>query len=165
MWIVGYNIIIYKKAWEGIGLEKITQTEADAMLTMLKESLTQEITFPTSGQQLEFKVKGKINSNVFAINIYRGKIQKAKYNIGARIEVNGTMLLELHIGATNIHWNPDGEKIIGNHWHIFHNGLERKWAFSAEDIQSDMFVENTIMFLEKFNVVDKPEVIYQQELL
>lgn len=70
MWIVGYNIIIYKKAWEGIGLEKITQTEADAMLTMLKESLTQEITFPTSGQQLEFKVKGKINSNVFAINIY-----------------------------------------------------------------------------------------------
>ena len=58
MWIVGYNIIIYKKAWEGIGLEKITQTEADAMLTMLKESLTQEITFPASGQQLEFKVKG-----------------------------------------------------------------------------------------------------------
>ena len=58
MWIVGYNIIIYKKAWEGIGLEKITQTEADAMLTMLKESLTQEITFPASGQQLEFKVMG-----------------------------------------------------------------------------------------------------------
>lgn len=39
-------------------MEKITQTEADAMLTMLKESLTQEITFPASGQQLEFKVMG-----------------------------------------------------------------------------------------------------------
>lgn len=144
---------------------KITQAEADELLKMLKETLTREIAFPEAGQQLEFKVQSKTASNVFAINIYRGKIQKLKYNIGARIEVNGTMLLELHIGATNIHWNPDGTKIIGNHWHIFHGGLERKWAFPAEDIQSDMFVENTLMFLEKFNVVDKPEVVYQQELL
>ena len=144
---------------------KITQAEADELLKMLKETLTREIAFPETGQQLEFKVQSKTASNVFAINIYRGKIQKLKYNIGARIEVNGTMLLELHIGATNIHWNPDGKKVIGNHWHIFHEGLERKWAFTAEDIQSDRFVENTIMFLEKFNVVDKPEVVYQQELL
>lgn len=146
-------------------MAKITQAEADELLTMLKESLAQEITFPISGQQVEFKVKGQTANNIFAINIYRGKIQKLKYNIGARIEINGTMLLELHVGATNTHRNPDGTKIIGNHWHIFHDGLERKWAFPAEDIQSDRFVENTLMFLEKFNVVDKPDIVYQQELL
>lgn len=146
-------------------LGKITQAEADELLKMLKETLTREIAFPEAGQQLEFKVKSKTASNVFAINIYRGKIQKLKYNIGARIELHGTMLLELHIGATNTHYNPDGEKITGNHWHIFYGGLERKWAFPAEDIQSDKFVENTILFLEKFNVVEQPNVVYQQELL
>lgn len=146
-------------------MTKISQVEADELLRMLKEALVREITFPSSGQQVEFKVKGQTANNIFAVNIYRGKIQKLKYNIGARIEVNGTMLLELHIGATNTHFNPDGEKITGNHWHIFHDGLERKWAFPAEDIQSDKFVENTILFLEKFNVVEQPNIIYQQELL
>lgn len=28
-----------------------------------------------------------------------------------------------------------------------------------------IYKENTIMFLKKFNVVDKPEIVYQQELL
>ena len=148
-----------------MSLEKITQLEADELLNMLKETLTSKINFPERGEQLEFRVKGKTISHIFAINIYRGKIQKLKYNIGARIEINGTMLLELHIGATNVHQNPNGEKVTGNHWHIFYNGLERKWAFPAEDIHSERFIENTILFLERFNVVEKPDVTYQQELL
>lgn len=146
-------------------MEKITQLEADELLNMLKETLIKQINFPERGEQLEFQVKAKTTSHIFAINIYRGKIQELKYNIGARIEINGIMLLELHIGPTNVHWNPNGEKIIGNHWHIFHDGLERKWAFSAEDVHSERFIENTILFLEKFNVVEKPDLTYQQELL
>lgn len=163
MMLLSYNITIRRGEMTMLG--KITQAEADELLKMLKETLTREIAFPEAGQQLEFKVKSKTASNVFAINIYRGKIQKLKYNIGARIELQGTMLLELHIGATNTHCNPNGEKITGSHWHIFHDGLERKWAFPAEDIQSDKFVENTILFLEKFNVVEQPNIVYQQELL
>lgn len=146
-------------------MKKISQAEADEFLRMLKDALIREITFPSSGQQVEFKVKGQTTDNMFTINIYRGKIQKLKYNIGARIDINGIMLLELHIGATNTHVNPNGEKITSNHWHIFYDGVERKWAFPAEDIQSDRFVENTIHFLERFNVVEQPNIIYQQELL
>ena len=41
----------------------------------------------------------------------------------------------------------------------------RDYAFLAEDIHNEMFVENAIMFLEKFNVVEKPTIIQQIEII
>lgn len=42
---------------------------------------------------------------------------------------------------------------------------EEKKAFPAEDIQSDHFVENTILFMKKFNIIEQPAINYQFELL
>lgn len=75
------------------------------------------------------------------------------------------MLLELHINPTTVHYNPDGKKITGSHWHIYTEGFGRAYAFPANDIEADKFVENTITFLEKFNVIDRPNIIYQHEIL
>ena len=76
---------------------KLTDAEARQLLEMTKKSLVQEINFPTRGNEKEFDVVGDTKKDIFAIKIYRGKIQPFKYNIGARIKKNGTMLLELHI--------------------------------------------------------------------
>ena len=84
--------------------------------------------------------------------------------MGARIIKNGILLLELHINPSNIHINPDGEKITGNHWHLYSEEYGRLWAFPAEDIHSEQFTENTISFLNKFNVIDPPVIHYQPEL-
>ena len=75
------------------------------------------------------------------------------------------MLLELHINPTTVHYNPDGEKIISSHWHIYTEEYGRLYAFPADNIQSDAFVENTIAFLTRFNVVEQPTIHYQLELL
>lgn len=75
------------------------------------------------------------------------------------------MLLELHINPGKVHINPDGEKIIGSHWHIYTEEFGRKQAFPAEDLQSDLFVKNTLLFMEKFNIIEKPTVNFQLELL
>lgn len=72
--------------------------------------------------------------------------------------------MELHMNPTGVHRNPDGEKIRGSHWHIYTEEFGRSFAFLADDIQSDSFVENTIYFLTKFNVIEKPNVICQLEL-
>lgn len=85
---------------------------------MVKRTLVSEINFPSKGKAEEFNVVGDSKQDVFAVNIFRGKINRFKYNIGARIIKNGIMLLELHINPSNIHTNPDGEKITGSHWHI-----------------------------------------------
>lgn len=145
--------------------EKLTTAEARRLIEMTKRALIDKIRFPTRGTTEAFDVSGDTKSDLFTINIFRGKIQRAKYNLGARIKKNGIMLLELHIGPTQVHTNPDGEKILGNHWHIYSAEYGRAKAFAASDINEDDFVDNTINFLKTFNVIESPEVLFQLELV
>ena len=143
---------------------ELTQEEAERLIKMVKNALIDTIDFPSRGKTKEFDVIGDTKQDVFSINIYRGKIRPFKYNFGARIKKNGIMLMELHINETSVHCNPDGKKIEGNHWHIYRENYGREFAFPAEDLNSEQFVDNTIMFLERFNVVKQPQVIHQMEI-
>lgn len=71
-------------------------------------------------------------------------------------------------GATkefqNVHINPNGEKITGNHWHVCDEAYGLKWAYPADDLESEQFVENTVAFLSKFHVIKQPQVNFQLEL-
>ena len=148
-----------------MSVEKLTQDEAKRLLEMMKRSLVATIDFPSRGKAKEFDVVGDTKKDVFSISVYRAKIRPFKYNFGARIKKNGIMLLELHISQSAVHRNPDGEKITGSHWHIYTEKYGRDYAFSADDVQSDLFVENAIKFLEEFNVVEKPTIVHQMEIL
>lgn len=85
--------------------------------------------------------------------------------MGARIKKDGILLLELHVNPGKVHPNPDGSKIIGSHWHIYTEEYGRQFAIPAEDIKSDNFVENTLLFLKKFNVIKQPNISFQLELV
>jgi hypothetical protein len=146
-------------------IKKLTQEEAETLLNMLKKSITEEIDFPSKGHAVEFEVVGESTKDLFATRIYRGNINSQKYEIGARIKKDGIMLLELHINPGKTHINPDGEKIVGSHWHIYTEEYGRKKAFLAEDIQSQNFVENTILFMKKFNIIERPSINFQLELV
>lgn len=143
---------------------KLTDLEARRLIEMSKRSLIAAMSFPTRGNSKEFDVVGDNKNDIFTINIYRGKLPRFKYNIGARIKKNGIMLLELHVNPTSVHFNPDGEKIISSHWHIYTEEFGRAYAFPADDIKDEDFVENTINFLTRFNVIEKPNIIHQLEL-
>lgn len=138
----------------------LTQAEAEKLLSMLKKTLQQQVSFPTKGEDVQFHVEGDTKRDLFVISLFRGKINHQKYNLGARIHKNGISLLELHINRNGVHTNPDGEKIKGSHWHIYTEEHGRRQAFPI-DIDDDLFVETTIMFLEKFNVIEKPDVLCQ----
>ncbi len=101
---------------------------------------------------------------MFTVTICRGHINRLKYEVGARIKKHGIMLLELHINPNNVHYNPNGEKLVGSHWHIYTEEHGRKMAFAAENIESEKFVENTIAFLKRFNVIERPTINHQVEL-
>lgn len=147
-----------------MNVPQLTDTEARRLIEMTKRSLIDELSFPTRGTRQEFNVIGDTKKDVFTINIYRGKIRPLKYNINARIKKNGVLLLELHINPSNVHPNPDGTIIRGNHWHIYREEFGRTYAIPAEDIQEDAFIDNTIAFLTKFNVIEKPKITSQIEL-
>lgn len=144
---------------------KITQEEAERLLNMMKKTLSESINFPEKGAQIEFELSGDTKKDIFITKIYRGRINHKKYEIGARIKKNNILLLELLISPGKVHPNPDGTKIVGSHWHIYTEEFERRFAYPAEDLESDKFVENTILFLDRFNVIEKPTINYQLELL
>ncbi len=146
-------------------MEKLTQSEIEKMLKMLKSTIEKEVALPSLGNFVEFQVVGESKKDLFGIKVYRGRIQKNKLNLGAQIKKNGIMLLELHINPTNVHINPDGEKIVGSHWHIYSEEYERRQAFPASDVFGNNFIDDTIAFLTEFNVVEKPHVSIQLELL
>lgn len=140
----------------------LSQDEAEKLLSMLKRSLEAAVKFPNLGNKTIFDVEGIESNDIFKIQIYRGNKNPKKYNIGALIFKYNVPLLELHINPTNIHQNPDGTKITGSHWHVYSEEYGRGKAFPAEYIESENFVQNTIAFLEKFNVVEKPKVELDQ---
>ena len=146
-------------------LKKLSQKEAEELLCMLKKSLVSEFSFPLKGCSSEFDVIGVPRKEQFVIRIYRGKIDRLKYEIGARIKRDGILLLELHINPSRPHRNPDGEILTCSHWHIYSEEYGRRYAFPACDINSEDFIENTLVFLEKFNVVEKPTINMQLELI
>ena len=145
--------------------KKLSHKEAEELLCMLKKSLVSEFSFPSKGSSSEFDVIGIPKREQFAIRIYRGKIDRLKYEIGARIKRDGILLLELHINPSRPHRNPDGEILTCSHWHIYSEEYGRRYAFPACDINSEDFIENTLAFLEKFNVVEKPTINMQLELI
>ena len=153
------------KGGDQVSDTKLTTDEARKLVEMIKRSLVTEVKFPDRGGKIKFDVIGDTKKDVFTIDIYRGKINPYKYDMGALIKKNGTMLLQLHISPSNVHTNPDGQKIVGNHWHVYTEEYGRAFAFPAEDISADEFVDNTISFLTKFNVVEQPNVLFQLELL
>jgi hypothetical protein len=143
---------------------EMTQSEIQYLLCVAKKAIIDEITLPSGGEQIEFNVVGNNKNEIFAINIYRGNISNRKFNVNARFTINNVMLMQLHISPTNRHINPDGNVITGDHWHIYDKDNELRWAYPAENIQSDSFVENTIKFLERFIVIKRPMIIEQLEL-
>lgn len=141
----------------------LTQTEAEELLKLAKLSLISILDFPEAGQSKEFDVIGDTSDTVFTVLIYRGKIKLTKYNIGARIKKNSIVLLELHINPSNVHYNPDGSKIVGSHWHIYTEKYGRQLAFPAENVKDENYIINTLAFLDRFNVIKKPEIQYSMD--
>jgi hypothetical protein len=73
--------------------QQLKQEEAQRLLEMLKHTLVDTVTFPEKGSTLTFDVEGITKKDLFKIHIYRGKINRNKYNLGTQIEKNGILLL------------------------------------------------------------------------
>ena len=142
---------------------KLSEDDAKKLLSMIKNTIEKEIQFPSRGEKIEFHAVGETKRDMFSLQIYHSNKNVKKYDFCALIKICNIPLLELHINPGGIHRNPDGKKIVGSHWHIYSEKYGRSMAFPAEDVQSDKFVDNTIMFLKKFNVIQKPTVHFQLE--
>ncbi|PNS42979.1 DUF6978 family protein [Gardnerella vaginalis] len=142
----------------------LTQSEANLLIAETKRAVEKVVNMPAQGvHNAEFHVKSKENS--FTIALYRGRINANKHTLSARtssartlsarISVSGIPLIRLCVNGST-HTNPDGTRVGGTHWHIYREGFDDSFAVAA-NINSPDFVRDTILLLDKFNVIQKPK--------
>lgn len=140
----------------------LKQEVAEQLIALTKDSIESTFKMPDAGERnKQFYVEGDDNEGtIFTIALYRGIHNPMRHQISARISANGIPLLRLCVNSSP-HHNPDGTRISGTHWHVYREGFDTSVAYEA-DIASASFVGDTILLLDKFNVIKKPS--FQGEL-
>lgn len=142
---------------------KLTQAEAEMLIEMLKSTIKKHaLQFPSAKEKLSFDVIGERRTDVFTINIDRKGINANGCTYQGRVKSNNIVLLRLDVNPTAKHRNAsDGQLIIGTHIHIYDEEYELGEAI-AFDIENKSLDELCQTFFEKFNIINPPEVAYQQ---
>ena len=144
---------------------RLTQAEADMLIDMLKRTVEKHsMEFPSIKGKLSFDVIGERRTDLFVVNIDRKGINAQGCTYQGRIKSNNTILLRLDVNPTAIHPNPSsGEKIYGSHLHIYTEEYEMREAIPFDTENKDLY-DLCYSFFKKFNIIEPPELIYQQSL-
>lgn len=105
----------------------LTQAEADALITMEKHRVNEELSdFPANGEAIVLPLQSADQREQFLLDLSRGRIDLRKVkmqNRGRQVVV----LVRLDLGGAP-HRNPDDEEIPAPHLHIYREGYGDKWA-------------------------------------
>lgn len=135
---------------------ELDEVTARRLLGELKDALVDEFTMPAGGEQHKgFDVESQDGADKFRVDLYRGKIDFDKHSISARIQGGGVVLMRLCVNPSQPHSNPDGTVILGDHLHVYRSGYGENFA-EPVDIESPNFINDTLLLLQRFNVVKKP---------
>lgn len=139
----------------------LSQNEAERLIAMVKNAVERQFTMPAGGEHnAEFHVLADDGED-FTIAVYQGAINAKRHSMSARVTRIGVPLLRLCVNGST-HTNPDGTRVEGTHWHVYKEG-EDDWNAEPADISSPDFVNDTILLLDRFNVIRKP--IFQEKLI
>ena len=99
---------------------KLTQTEADMLIEMLKRTIEKShLEFPSENGSMVFDVIGERRTDIFTVNIDRKGINAQGCTYQGRIKSNNIILLRLDVNPSSIHINPSTEKNSMEHIYIF----------------------------------------------
>jgi hypothetical protein len=142
---------------------RFTQKEADMLIGMLKKTVEKEVSFPQRKGRVEFDVLGERRDDIFAINISRKGIDATGASYQSRIRTRGNILMRLDVNPTSAHTNPNGEKIIGTHLHIYTEEHDMALAIPF-DVENKELYQLCYSFFERFNIIEPPNVTQQLAL-
>ena len=114
---------------------QLTQSEADALLTMPKRLVGHtSIRLPQPGQREQFDLESLDAHEQFFLDISRSRIKLTKRTHQTR--AHRTVILARMCLDGTAHRNPDGSQVGSNHLHVYREGFADKWA---REMSSDEF--------------------------
>lgn len=145
----------------------LTNQEAQILIDLLKkQKKISDINFPSVGEQKSIEVVSDDNTEKFLIDVDRGRIDVSKCTYQERYN-KYFPLIRLDI-CDSFHYNPDGEKIVGSHIHIYDEEYEMRFAHKIPHgiikDKSDI-IQILIDFLEYCNVNQYGNIVDQRRFL
>lgn len=136
----------------------LSQEDAEHLIVELKDAVEHYVVMPSPGEQnCEFHVEAQESDDSFVISLFRGKLNTERHMISARIAESGIQLMRLCVNGTP---HPNPKNTVPDpgrtHLHIYREGFDDHIAYPV-DIESPNFVEDTILLLDKFHVIRKPD--------
>lgn len=133
-------------------LDRLSDSEVFILvksLKKLKKDLNLEIT--NSGKiKRDEQVMGIYDGIEYKLHLYRNPIEERRYSIHLRFTENNHHLIRIDVN-NGTHRNPDGIKIVQNHFHLykFEEGLRRDAYAYPLDCEADDLISIFTAF-EKF---------------
>lgn len=142
----------------------ISQHEADELLAMKKIVIApKSMHLPKRGDKTSWDLESNDGSERFIIDVWRGKIEIARYSVNHRFRKSFVLARVCVNNAP--HMNPDGELLSGPHLHLYQEGLGDAYAIPLpkEFFSSPDDIVCTVReFLKYCNVVEHPKVHLQE---
>ena len=112
----------------------LTQSEADALLTMEKRRIDDRPwLFPAVGGRISVPLISVNHRESFHLDVSCGRIdlRRVKYQARSREVI---ILARLELGGP-AHRNPDGEEVPCPHLHLYREHYADKWAFPVPSVE------------------------------
>jgi hypothetical protein len=87
------------------------------------------ITMPP-GADDTYELAGPNNRETFLLDVWRGTLRLSKLKYQNRVQT-AVILVRLDVDGAP-HTNPDGEKLLGTHMHLFKEGFDDRWAYPVD---------------------------------
>jgi hypothetical protein len=119
----------------------LSQGEADFLIGLEKHRVDdKQYLFAQTRLDYRIPLISADGRETFTLDLSRGSInmQKMKFQNRARKAI---ILLRLDLDS-NPHRNPDGERIVGPHIHIYREGYGDRWAYLLTSPQFQSFFQN-----------------------
>ena len=115
----------------------LTQTEADQFMQMVKHFVRPPatITIPP-GADDTYELAGPNNRETFLLDVWRGTLRLSKLKYQNRVQT-AVILVRLDVDGAP-HTNPDGEKLLATHMHLFKEGFDDRWAHPVDHAKFSM---------------------------
>jgi hypothetical protein len=143
----------------------MSQAEADALIAMHKHRVDDtEWIFPQPGGRIIVPLVSEDKRESFTLDVSRVRIvlSKATYQNRARQVI---LLMRLDLGGAP-HRNPDGEKRVCPHLHVYREGFGDKWAMPVP-VQTYPKPHDLLATLGAFmhhcNIVEPPPIIEETQ--
>lgn len=137
----------------------ITQQEFDYLMQLKKQFQEKnELLLGPAPHKWSRDIISTTSTEIFILDFYRGSIEIKKYTFHKRYK---TCIPLVRFDSWGRHTNPDQQKFVGPHIHIYKEGYDDKFAYSVDVIginDQNSMEDVLVKFLKYCNVENIPPI-------